>query len=162
MSHDVFNWSPFQMNFQWFPGLLNVVIHQLWAFIFIFFKSESQGKILFVSSIFIKLGISYLHFNCYYFSRFPGKHPPSPSPSPSIWVFPSPSSSHYCPPPTILFIGGSVLAGPRASPSTGALTRLFIATYAVGAQKKIINRRLLNENANASLFLKDIRKFTLI
>ncbi|EDM07188.1 rCG65918 [Rattus norvegicus] len=32
-------------------------------------------------------------------------------------------------PPTITFTGGSVLAGPRASPSTGALTRLFIATY---------------------------------
>jgi len=37
-------------------------------------------------------------------------------------------------PPTIMITGGSVLAGPRASPSTGALARLFIATYEVGAQ----------------------------
>jgi len=37
-------------------------------------------------------------------------------------------------PPTIMFTGGSVLAGPKASPSTGALTRLFIVTYEVGAQ----------------------------
>jgi len=48
-------------------------------------------------SIFIKLGISYLHFNCYSFSQFPGQHPPN-LPSPSIWVFPSPSSPHYCAP----------------------------------------------------------------
>jgi len=37
------------------------------------------------------------------------------------------------PPPTIKITGGSVLAGPTASPSIGALTRLFIATYEVGA-----------------------------
>jgi len=37
-------------------------------------------------------------------------------------------------PARIPFTGGPALAGPRASPSTGALTRLFIATYAVGAQ----------------------------
>jgi len=43
---------------------------------------------------------------------------------PSLW--PSP--------PTITFTGDLALAGPRASPSTGALTRLFTATYAVGAQ----------------------------
>jgi len=36
--------------------------------------------------------------------------------------------------PRILFTRGPALAGPRASPSTGALTGLFIATYAVGAQ----------------------------
>jgi len=50
-------------------------------------------------SIFIKLVISYLHFNCYYLSQFPSKHPPNPSPSPSIWAFPSPSSSPYLPSP---------------------------------------------------------------
>jgi len=33
-----------------------------------------------------------------------------------------------------LQVGGSVLAGPRASPSTGALTRIFIATYGVRVQ----------------------------
>jgi len=37
-------------------------------------------------------------------------------------------------PPTITYTGGSVLAGPRASPFTGAFIRLFIATYEVGAQ----------------------------
>jgi len=36
--------------------------------------------------------------------------------------------------PTITLTGGSVLARPRTSSSTGALTRLFIATYVVGAQ----------------------------
>jgi len=36
--------------------------------------------------IFINLGISYLHFNCYSLSQFPSQHPPSPSPSPSIGV----------------------------------------------------------------------------
>jgi len=36
--------------------------------------------------------------------------------------------------PTIQFTGGSVLAGPRASPSTGALTRIFITTYEVRVQ----------------------------
>jgi len=33
-------------------------------------------------------------------------------------------------------LGGPALAGPRASPSTGALTRLFIAIYAVGDQSQ--------------------------
>jgi len=37
-------------------------------------------------------------------------------------------------PPRIPFTGVPAFAGPRASPSTGALTRLFIVTYAVGAQ----------------------------
>jgi len=54
--------------------------------------------------------------------------------SPSRWVFPSPHSPHYCPPPNNTVHWGPALAGPRASPSNGALTRLFIATYAVGAQ----------------------------
>jgi len=49
-------------------------------------------------SIFIKLGISYLHFRCYFFSWFPCQHPPNPSPCPSIWVFPFPFSPHYSPP----------------------------------------------------------------
>jgi len=82
--------------------------------------------------IFINLGFSYLHFDCYSLSRFLGQHPPNPSPSPSILVFPSPSSPHYRPPPNnhVHCGGGSVLAGPRSSPST----RLFIATYEVGAQ----------------------------
>jgi len=86
-------------------------------------------------SIFINLSISYLHFDCYFPSQFQGQHLPKPSLSPSLWVFPSPSSPHYRPPPpTITFTGGSVLAAPRASTSTGTLTRLFIATYEVGAQ----------------------------
>jgi len=38
----------------------------------------------------INLSISYIYFECYSLSRFPGKHPPPPSPS--LWVFPSPSS----------------------------------------------------------------------
>jgi len=46
---------------------------------------------------FINLSISYLHFECYSLSRFPGQHPPNPSPS--LWVFPSPSSPHCHPPP---------------------------------------------------------------
>jgi len=37
-------------------------------------------------------------------------------------------------PPTIMFTGGSLFAGPRASPSTGDLTRIFIATYEVRVQ----------------------------
>jgi len=97
------------------------------AFLFLFF--------FLFSPIFINMSISYLHFNCYSPSQFHGQHPPNPSPSPYVWVFPSPSSPHYLPPPsTIMFTGGSVLAGSRASPSTDALTRLFIATYEVGAQ----------------------------
>jgi len=62
----------------------------------------------------------------------------------NILLTPSPSLLYECSPPhpscitalpkTITFTGGSVFAGQRASPSTGALTRLFIATYAVGAQ----------------------------
>jgi len=51
-----------------------------------------------------------------------------------MWVFLFPSSSYYFPPPTIPFTEGLALAEPRASPSTGAPTRLFIATYAAGAQ----------------------------
>jgi len=94
----------------------------------------SHVSILFVFSIFINLGISYLHFNCYSLSQFPGQCPPNPSTSPSIWVFPSPSYPITALPPTITFTGGSVLAGPRASPSTGSLTRLFIVTYEVGVQ----------------------------
>jgi len=93
-----------------------------------------QSYLFFFSSIFINLDISYLHFDCYNFSRFLGQHPPNPSPSHSLWVFPSPPSPHYRPPHNNHVHWGSVLAGPRASPSTGALTRLFIATYAVGAQ----------------------------
>jgi len=50
-------------------------------------------------SIFINLSISYLRFDCYSPSQFPGQHPPYPSFSPYIWVFPSPSSPHYYPPP---------------------------------------------------------------
>jgi len=37
----------------------------------------------FSSFFFSILGISYLHFNCYSHSRFPGQHPPNLSPSPS-------------------------------------------------------------------------------
>jgi len=84
--------------------------------------------------IFSNLGISYLHFNCYSLFRFPCQHLPNPFPAPSIWVFCSPASPITTLPSTITFTGGSVLAGPRASPSTGAPTRLFIAAYAVGAQ----------------------------
>jgi len=38
------------------------------------------------------------------------------------------------PPQQSCSLVGSVLVETRASPSTGALTRLFIATYEVGAQ----------------------------
>jgi len=34
--------------------------------------------------------------------------------------------------------GGPTLAGPRASPSTGAPTRLFSATYAIGAMDQFM------------------------
>jgi len=62
----------------------------------------------------------------------------------NIPLHPTPPLVYRCSPPhppsitallpTITFTGGSVLAGPRASPSTGDLTRIFIATYEVGAQ----------------------------
>jgi len=64
---------------------------------FIFFHTVLISLLFF--SIFINLGISYLHFNCYSLSRFQGQNPHNPSHSPSIWVFPSPSSPHYDPPP---------------------------------------------------------------
>jgi len=52
---------------------------------------------------------------------------------------PSHPPPHYCPPPTIPFTGGPALTGPRASsPSTGANTRLFIATYAAEAQDQFM------------------------
>jgi len=47
---------------------------------------------------------------------------------------PLPIKPPFVTPPTIPYTGGSTLAGLRASPSTGAPTRLFIATYAVGAE----------------------------
>jgi len=37
--------------------------------------------LVFFFFIFTNLGISYFHFDCYSFSRFPGQQPPSPSPS---------------------------------------------------------------------------------
>jgi len=43
--------------------------------------------------------LTYLYFNCFSLSRFPGQHPPNPSSSTSLWVFPSPSSLRYGPPP---------------------------------------------------------------
>jgi len=49
--------------------------------------------------IYINLRISYLHFDCYSLSWFPGQHSPNPSPSPSIFLFPFPSSPHYHPRP---------------------------------------------------------------
>jgi len=69
-------------------------------------------------------------------------------PFPDFWAHiplaPAPPVLYRCSPPhlppitalapPIKFTGGSVLAGPRASTSTGAFTRLFIPTYGVGAQ----------------------------
>jgi len=69
-------------------------------------------------------------------------------PFPSFWaniplILPPPLPYGCSPPhpppiaalhPTIMFTADSVLAGPRASPSTGALTRIFIATYEVIVQ----------------------------
>ena len=69
----------------WLCGVRNAAVHWCCLFSPLFF--------------FINLSISYLHFECYSLSRFPGKHPP-PS-SPSLLVFPSPSSPHCHPPPTI-------------------------------------------------------------
>jgi len=45
-----------------------------------------------------------------------------------------------CPLPKKPVTGVPALAEPRASPSTGALTRLFIATYAVEAQVQSMYR----------------------
>jgi len=99
----------------------------------LFFCGGAIFSFSFIFPVNIKLDVSYLHFNCYSLSRFPGQHPPNPSSSSSIWVFPSPFSPHYLTPRIPLF-KGPALAGPMASPSTDDLTRLFIATYAVGAQ----------------------------
>jgi len=51
---------------------------------------SSNPLFLLIFLIFINLSISYLHFDCYSPSWFPGQHPPNPS---------SPSSPHYFPPP---------------------------------------------------------------
>jgi len=111
--------------------------HRALWFAVVAIENFPEGKIkynLYFFFIFINLGISYLHFDCYSPSRFPSQHPPNPSSSPSLWVFPSPSFPHYHPPPNNHVHLGFSLGGPRASPSTGALTRIFIATYEVGAQ----------------------------
>jgi len=100
---------------------------QLITLSFLFFYISIYSCLIF---FFIYLSISYLHFDCYSLSQFPGQHPP-----PLLyWCFPPHPPPITAFPPTITFTGGSVLAGPRASPSTGALTRICIATYEVGAQ----------------------------
>jgi len=81
------------------------------------------------SPIFIKLGISYLHFKCYSFSQFPFHQPLNPSPSRSKWVSP-PRPTPITALSNIPYTGGSTLVVPRASPSTAAPTMLFTATYA--------------------------------
>jgi len=83
---------------------------------------------------FLNLSISYLHFNCYYLSWFPSKHPPNPFPSPSIWVFPFPSSSPYNPPHNNPVHWALGLGSTKGFPFHRCPTRLFIATYAVGDQ----------------------------
>jgi len=98
----------------------------LFCFLFLFLFLFCFLFLFLFFLIFINLSISYIHFDCYSRSWFPGQHPP-----PLLYGLPRPNTTL---PPTITFTGGSVLAGPRASPSTGALTRLFIATYEVGAQ----------------------------
>jgi len=61
-----------------------------------------------------------LNFKCYSLSQFPRHKPPIPSPSPSsIRELPSPSTPLLTP-LTFPYTGGPTLAGPRASPSTGA------------------------------------------
>jgi len=99
-----------------------------------FLNVQTTQMTFFILFIFFNLSISYLHFKCYSLSQFPGQQPPSPSPSPSLWVFPSPSSPNYHPPPNNHVHWGSVLARPRASPYTGDLTRIFNATYEVRVQ----------------------------
>jgi len=71
-------------------------------------------------------------FQSYSLSRFPVHKPPIPSPS-LIRVLPTVHSPSYHQPPTFPCTGDPTLKGPRASPFTGAPTRLFSATYAVGA-----------------------------
>jgi len=63
---------------------------------------------------FINLSISYIHFECYSLSRFPGKHPPPPSPS--SWVFPSQPSPHCRPPPHRLVHCGFSLSRTQGFP----------------------------------------------
>jgi len=96
--------------------------------------SEVENCYFFFSFFFNNLSIFYLHFECYSLSRFPIQHPPTP-PSPLRYgcspLHPPPITTL---PPTITFTGDTVLAGPRAFPSTGALTRIFIATYEVRVQ----------------------------
>jgi len=51
---------------------------------------KSCVHFFYIFLFFINLSISYIHFECYSLSQFPGKHPPNPSPSHSLWVFPLP------------------------------------------------------------------------
>jgi len=104
---------------------------------FLFFSSLLASVFLIYISfsfIFINLSISYLHFNCYSPSSFQANIPLPPPPPLPYGCFPPHPPPITTLPPTITFTGGSVLEGPRASPSTGALTRIFIATYEVRVQ----------------------------
>jgi len=82
----------------------------------------------------INLSISYLHFYCYSLSRFPGQIPLTP-PTPLLYgcALPHPPPN-YPPHPNNHIHWGFILSRTKGFPFTVALTRLFIATYAVGAQ----------------------------
>jgi len=68
---------------------------------------------------------------------------PLTSLTPSLWGFPPHPPPITALSPNITFTGASVLAGPRASPSTGALPRLLISTYEDGAQGQSLGSGLV-------------------
>jgi len=108
----------------WFVHIISLFKHPRWYFLFLFLFFLSLLTWVFL--LYISIVIPFPGFR----ANIPLAPPPplvygcSPPHPPPITDFPT----------TITFTGGSVLAGPRASPSTGALTRLFIATHEVGAQ----------------------------
>jgi len=96
--------------------------HPSWVSCVHFFLSLLTGVFL----IYISIAIP--------FPSFWANIPLTPAPPPLYCCSPPHPPPIVALPPTITLTGVSVLAEPRASPSTGALTRRFIATYKVGAQ----------------------------
>jgi len=92
--------------------------------LFLFFSFLFSSLLTWVFLIYISIVIPFPSFRA---------NIPLNLPLPFYMCVPLPILPHYCPSPNNHVTGGLVLAGPRASPSTDALTRLFIVTYAVGS-----------------------------